>query len=153
MKIKIIRRYTGKTCVIGKFKVLDEEDNTLFQCFALEEDKEGLESGKDLRIPQGLYKLKRRPSSRFEKTLREITEKKDDEMINIYNDEVPYDRAILIHWGNSDKDTKGCVLLGLTKSKDNESISQSRKACREFYDLMYGKDLSEINLEVINELS
>ncbi|WP_257841429.1 DUF5675 family protein, partial [Campylobacter sp. 110] len=55
MKIKIIRRYTGKTCVIGKFKVLDDEEKILFECFALEEDKEGLESGKDLRIPEGNY--------------------------------------------------------------------------------------------------
>ncbi|HHW1541500.1 TPA: DUF5675 family protein, partial [Campylobacter coli] len=30
MKIKIIRRYTGKTCVIGKFKVLDDEEKILF---------------------------------------------------------------------------------------------------------------------------
>lgn len=35
-------------------------------------------------------------------------------MINVYNDEVPSSRAILIHWGNTDKDTQGCILLGLT---------------------------------------
>ncbi|HHS6649215.1 TPA: DUF5675 family protein, partial [Campylobacter jejuni] len=26
MKVTINRRYTGKTCVIGKFKVLDDEE-------------------------------------------------------------------------------------------------------------------------------
>ncbi|MFB1638266.1 DUF5675 family protein [Campylobacter jejuni] len=153
MKLEIIRRYTGKTCVIGKFKVLCDDDKTLFECFSLEEDKEGLESGKDLRIPEGVYKLKRHSHSRFENTLRSITKKDDDAMINVYNDEVPASRAILIHWGNTDKDTQGCILLGLTKDNNNESVGQSRQACKEFYDLMYGKDLSNISLEIVNELA
>ncbi|EKB0642421.1 hypothetical protein OMZ40_001775 [Campylobacter coli] len=153
MKIKIIRRYTGKTCVIGQFKVLDDDDKILFECFSLEEDKEGLESGKDLRIPEGNYNLKRHSPSRFENTLRSITKKDDDTMINVYNDEVPASRAILIHWGNTDKDTQGCILLGLTKDNNNESVGQSRQACKEFYDLMYKQDLSKIQLEIVNDLA
>ncbi|EAH7462944.1 hypothetical protein F9I28_09615 [Campylobacter coli] len=153
MKITINRRYTGKTCVIGKFKVLDDEEKILFECFALEEDKEGLESGKDLRIPEGNYNLRRHTPSRFENTLRSITKKDDDTMINVYNDEVPASRAILIHWGNTDKDTQGCILLGLTKDNNNESVGQSRLACKEFYDLMYGKNLEDIKLEITNELA
>ncbi|EAH7147599.1 hypothetical protein EK365_09195 [Campylobacter coli] len=153
MKVTINRRYTGKTCVIGKFKVLDDEEKILFECFALEEDKEGLESGKDLRIPEGNYNLKRHSPSRFENTLRSITKKDDDTMINVYNDEVPASRAILIHWGNTDKDTQGCILLGLTKDNNNESVGQSRQACKEFYDLMHGKNLEDIKLEITNELA
>ncbi|EAH5286920.1 hypothetical protein JDN48_000170 [Campylobacter jejuni] len=152
MKITINRRYTGKTCVIGKFKVLDD-DKILFECFSLEEDKEGLESGKDLRIPEGNYNLKRHSPSRFENTLRSITKKDDDTMINVYNDDVPSSRAILIHWGNTDKDTQGCILLGLTKDNNNESVGQSRLACKEFYDLMHGKNLEDIKLEITNELA
>ncbi|EDP2737879.1 hypothetical protein FW495_00580 [Campylobacter jejuni] len=153
MKITINRRYTGKTCVIGKFKVLDDKEKILFECFSLEEDKEGLESGKDLRIPEGNYNLKRHSPSRFENTLRSITKKDDDTMINVYNDKVPSSRAILIHWGNTDKDTKGCILLGLTKDNNNESVGQSRQACKEFYDLMHGKNLEDIKLEITNELA
>ncbi|EAI1900055.1 hypothetical protein MTK05_001799 [Campylobacter coli] len=153
MKVTINRRYTGKTCVIGKFKVLDDEEKILFECFSLEEDKEGLESGKDLRIPEGNYNLRRHTPSRFENTLRSITKKDDDTMINVYNDEVPASRAILIHWGNTDKDTQGCILLGLTKDNNNESVGQSRQACKEFYDLMHGKNLEDIKLEITNELA
>ncbi|ECL0521172.1 hypothetical protein FYT42_09025, partial [Campylobacter jejuni] len=127
-------------------------EKILFECFSLEEDKEGLESGKDLRIPEGNYNLKRHSPSRFENTLRSIT-KKDDTMINVYNDEVPASRAILIHWGNTDKDTQGCILLGLTKDNNNESVGQSRQACKEFYDLMHGKNLEDIKLEITNELA
>lgn len=153
MKLEIIRRYTGKTCIIGKFKVLDDEEKILFECFSLEEDKEGLESGKDLRIPEGNYNLRRHTPSRFENTLRSITKKDDDTMINVYNDLVPYERHILIHWGNTDKDTQGCILLGLTKDNNNESVGQSRQACKEFYDLMYNQDLSNIKLNIRNELN
>ncbi|EAH6997276.1 hypothetical protein FVJ91_07805 [Campylobacter coli] len=153
MKIKIIRRYTGKTCVIGKFKVLDDDDKILFECFSLEEYKEGVERNKDLRIPEGIYDLKRHSPSRFENTLRSITKKDDDTMINVFNEKVPFDRHILIHWGNTDKDTKGCILLGHTKDNNNESIGQSRQACKEFYDLMYGKNLEDIKLEITNELA
>ncbi|EDO7004873.1 hypothetical protein FWZ23_07830 [Campylobacter coli] len=153
MKIKIIRRYVGKTCVIGKFKVFNDDDKLLFECFSLEEDKEGVERNKDLRIPEGIYDLKRHSPSRFENTLRSITKKDDDTMINVYNDEVPASRAILIHWGNTDKDTQGCILLGLTKDNNNESVGQSRQACKEFYDLMYKQDLSKIKLEIENELA
>ncbi|EAJ5474933.1 hypothetical protein DC262_05305 [Campylobacter jejuni] len=153
MKIAINRRYTGKTCVIGKFKVLDDEEKILFECFSLEEDKEGVERNKDLRIPEGIYDLKRHSPSRFENTLRSITKKDDDTMINVYNDLVPYERHILIHWGNTDKDTEGCILLGLTKDNNNESIGQSRQACKEFYDLVYGKNLEDIKLEITNELA
>ncbi|ECL1885329.1 hypothetical protein FR615_00660 [Campylobacter jejuni] len=152
MKVTINRRYTGKTCVIGKFKVLDDEEKILFECFSLERKEEGLESGKNLRIPEGNYNLKRHSPSRFENTLRSIT-KKDDTMINVYNDDVPSSRAILIHWGNTDKDTQGCILIGLTKDNNNESVGQSRQACKEFYDLMHGKNLEDIKLEITNELA
>ncbi|RTK00155.1 hypothetical protein C3H36_03240 [Campylobacter jejuni] len=157
MKIAINRRYTGKTCVIGKFKVFSDDDNILFECFSLEEDKEGVERNKDLRIPEGIYDLERHTGSIFNISGRKIVAgvkvlKDDDFVINVYNEEVPLDRRILIHWGNTYKDTKGCILLGLTKD-NNESIGQSRQACKEFYDLMYGKNLEDIKLEITNELA
>ncbi|HEH4159398.1 TPA: hypothetical protein SG130_001605 [Campylobacter jejuni] len=158
MKIKIIRRYTGKTCVIGKFKVLDDEEKILFECFSLERKEEGLESGKNLRIPAGVYDLKRHINSSFnDKGKKEVAGvivlKEDDSVLNIYNNDVDFERHILIHWGNTYKDTKGCILLGLTKDNNNESVGQSRLACKEFYDLMYGKNLEDIKLEITNELA
>ena len=151
MKIEIINRYQGETCVIGKFKVFDENGDLSFECFTLQEDTAGLESGKDLRIPEGVYKLKRHPGSRFEATLRKITGNDKDTMLNVYNDLVPYERHILIHWGNTDKDTQGCILLGETKA-GNESIGGSRAACKAFYDLMRGVNLDLVELVIKDEL-
>ncbi|MCV3425629.1 DUF5675 family protein, partial [Campylobacter sp. IFREMER_LSEM_CL1085] len=114
------------------------------------------EREKDLRVPAGVYNLKRHTLSSFnDKGKRIVAGVKvlndDDSVVNIYNDDVPFDRHILIHWGNTDKDTKGCILLGLTKS--DESVGQSRQACKEFYDLMHGKNLEDIKLEITNELA
>lgn len=158
MKIKLIRRYTGTNCVIGKFKVFDENEKELLSCFSLERKEEGLESGKNLRIPAGVYKLKRHEFSSFnDKGKKEVAGvivlKDDDSVINVYNDKVAFDRHILIHWGNNHKDTKGCILLGQTKDNNNEYIGGSRLACKDFYDLMYSKDLSKISLEIVNELN
>ncbi|EDO9036184.1 hypothetical protein GL602_08120 [Campylobacter coli] len=158
MKITINRRYTGKTCVIGKFKVLGDDEEILFECFSLERKEEGLESGKNLRVPAGVYDLKRHINSSFnDKGKKEVAGvivlKEDDSVLNIYNNDVDFERHILIHWGNTYKDTKGCILLGHTKDNNNESVGQSRLACKEFYDLMYGKNLEDIKLEITNELA
>ncbi|EAM0043907.1 hypothetical protein D1F20_02870 [Campylobacter jejuni] len=158
MKITINRRYIGKTCAIGKFRVFDDNENILLDCFSLEEDKEGLEREQDLRVPAGIYNLKRHVESSFNpKGKKEVAGvkvlKDDDSVINIFNNDVPFNRRILIHWGNTYKDTKGCILLGLTKDNNNESVGQSRLACKEFYDLMYGKNLEDIKLEITNELA
>ncbi|HDZ5041219.1 TPA: hypothetical protein RTG64_001749 [Campylobacter jejuni] len=158
MKITINRRYVGKTCVIGKFKVLSDDDKIIFECFALERKEEGLESGKNLRIPAGVYNLKRHVGSSFnDKGKQEVAGvvvlKKDDSVINLYNDKVAFERHILIHWGNTYKDSKGCILLGMAKTNDNEKIGASRQACKEFYNLMYDKDLTNIKLEIVNEMA
>lgn len=151
MRLELIRRYKGNSCVIGKFKVINGDGKILLECFSLEKDKEGLESGKDLRIPAGDYNLKRHSPSRLENTLRDITKRNDEKMICVFNEKVPANRAILIHWGNTDKDTQGCILLGLTKDNGNERIGGSRNACKEFYDLIQNVNLENIKLFIKNE--
>ncbi|EFP3674748.1 hypothetical protein HPX08_001680, partial [Campylobacter jejuni] len=137
---------------------LGDDEEILFECFSLERKEEGLESGKNLRVPAGVYDLKRHINSSFnDKGKKEVAGvivlKEDDSVLNIYNNDVDFERHILIHWGNTYKDTKGCILLGLTKDNNNESVGQSRLACKEFYDLMYGKNLEDIKLEITNELA
>lgn len=149
MKIELIRNDKKASCVIGDFRVLSDDGNELFKCYCLEEDLEGVESGKDLRIPEGTYKLRRHSPSIFEATLISITNNHNDTMINVYNDNVPASRAILIHWGNTDKDTLGCLLLGYVKGNNN--IMDSRSACKDFYNLLRDENLENIELIIKNE--
>ncbi|MCA5589822.1 DUF5675 family protein [Campylobacter upsaliensis] len=126
--MRLLTDIKARSCVIGKFKVYDENGDLTFQCFSLQEDPAGLESGKELKDTRGRYKLKRHPHhSRFEATLRKLQGMKKDEMLNVYNDLVPYERHILIHWGNTDKDTQVLYyLLVKTKKTSDESIGGSR---------------------------
>lgn len=49
---------------------------------------------------------------------------------------VPMRDGIIIHAGNTAKDTKGCILLGLKYNKESRSVSDSKKAMIKFMDLM-----------------
>ena len=141
-----------KGAIIGIFRVL-EGQKELFRCYSLEENNIGAARNQDLAIPFGKYKLKRHKSPKFNATLAKILGEQGQDMVLLYNDVVPDDRTILIHWGNDESDTLGCILLGEVKSADNRAVYNSRAACKEFYKLIKGVDISEISLEIINALN
>lgn len=158
MKIELVRRYKGDNCVIGKFKVFDDNSQELLSCFALEGSKEQIEKDIDLRVLEGVYNLKRHTGSGFNEKGRKVVGgvkvlSDDDYVLNLFNDIYPFERHILIHWGNNDGHTEGCLLLGITKSNDNNSIGNSRLACKKFYDLMKNVDLSQVKLIIKNEFA
>jgi len=49
---------------------------------------------------------------------------------------VPMRDGIIFHSGNTSKDTKGCVLLGLRYDKSERMVTSSKKAMIKFMDLM-----------------
>lgn len=63
---------------------------------------------------------------------------------------VPNFDGIRIHAGNTEKDTEGCIILGF--SKTNNSVLDSKNACKTFY-----KRLTEIEkkeksfITIVNE--
>lgn len=147
IRIVITRKIFNDRAIIGDLQILDKEDNCLFECKTLENPKIGAEANKDLAIPYGLYKCFLHPTSRFTPTLHKML---DDSysMLGVYNEEVPKDRYILIHWGNTEKDSLGCILLGEDIMQDNGGITQSRKMCRSFYQIV-GKFNAENDINVI----
>ena len=72
-------------------------------------------------VPPGQYKLRLRWSPRFKRKLFEVAD-------------VPGHTDVLIHPGNTIKDTKGCILVGTTR--EGEAVLQSRKALRELHRLL-----------------
>ena len=86
-------------------------------------------------IPTGHYKVKRHISPKFGECFKVI--------------EVPERSEILIHAGNTHKDTHGCILLGLQFGTigTEAAILSSRAAVANFMTLMIGVD--EAELEVI----
>jgi len=72
-------------------------------------------------VPPGQYKLRLRWSPRFKRKLFEVAD-------------VPGHTDVLIHPGNTIKDTKGCILVGLRK--EGGAVLQSRKALEELHRLL-----------------
>lgn len=85
-------------------------------------------------IPKGTYKLRRHQSPKFGECFMVM--------------DVPNRTHILIHAGNTHKDTHGCILLGQNfKTEGSEAcILVSRPAVAKFMDLL--KKVDEATLEV-----
>lgn len=84
-------------------------------------------------IPRGTYKLIMSHSARFNRPLPEILN-------------VPEFTGIRIHAGNTDKDTSGCVLLGLTWS-GHDNIGSSKLAVEKFIAKIKWEEENTITIE------
>ena len=111
--------------------------NGIFESFTLEDKvrEEGIKIAGQTAIPTGHYEVTIDHSDRFKR-----------DMPHILN--VPMFEGIRIHWGNTSKDTDGCVLLGKTVSKD--FVGQSLVEFNEFFKkltlgLQDGKVFIDIN--------
>lgn len=106
MKLKLIRDTFSATTTIGKLYI-----NGVFECFTLEDKDRHLEVHPYDKIdhisaiPRGIYKIELRFSPHF----KCIT----PHLIGVNGFEY-----VLMHWGNYDKDTDGCILVGQTKGVD-----------------------------------
>lgn len=100
--IHVNRRWQTEESTISEFHI----ENTPVKGYFLEEKGPSSPVAlKELRIPAGEYKLDWWASGKFRRTLPRL-----------YNDQVPQGRFILIHHGNSAKDTEGCLIAGSSRS-------------------------------------
>ena len=127
MIVKVVRTFKGSEYTIGKLYI----DNQYF-CDTLEDvvRKDGEKVYGKTAIPSGMYRVKKTYSPRFKKVLPEILE-------------VPNFSGVRIHAGNTAKDTEGCILLGLNKSKGAVLNSQNAVAffmdrTKDEFDLIIG---------------
>ena len=97
-----------------------------FLCDTLEDEFREIKIHSETRIPAGSFKIQLANSPKF-------SPRYGHEMLWITN--VPNFEGILIHPGNTDKDTSGCILLGqrqLADSNDSTLINS-----RNTYDNVY----------------
>ena len=132
MKLDVIRTQFGEDATNGILLI-----DGVFECFTLEDQvRKGSKVLSETAIPLGEYEVKFRTiggyDSRYQKKYGTTSHKG---MLELQN--VPNFKYILIHTGNTDEHTAGCLLLGetqqdLDRGKDG-FIGGSGDAYKKFY--------------------
>ncbi len=128
--------FTRGNAYIGALAFDGEEP----ECFTLE-DRPRLVSDKEKGcIPPGRYELHLRPFGGMYERYRKRFEFNAGGMLWLQN--VRGFEDVLIHCGNTDKDTRGCILLGDGAFMDRGELTQSAEA----YGRVYVKALELIKV-------
>jgi hypothetical protein len=103
----------------------------VFRCYILEDEERTVKVWGETRIPEGTYKLGLRTTgghhARYSKKFPDIHKG----MLHILD--VPNFKYILIHIGNTDDDTAGCLLTGSYIYSNNIGIGGSTLAYEAVY--------------------
>ena len=117
MKLKVVRFSSQKDSTSGL--LFDDSDEGMkFLCYTLEDEYRKEKISGETRVPAGTYKIEVRTEGGFN---NKYTKKYGDfhkGMLHVTN--VPNFEFILIHTGNDDSHTAGCLLVG--DSQENNVI-------------------------------
>lgn len=105
--------------------------NCDFECYGLEDEYRTKKVYGKTRIPAGKYKIKLRNEGGFHQ--RYLKKFGTFHKGMLWVQDVPGFEYILIHVGNSEKDTSGCLLTGTTADKNKGFIGGSVEAYKDLY--------------------
>jgi len=124
MKILVERFDSGSDDTFGRLYI-----NGKLECYTLEDEFREVKKRGDTRIPKGTYKVGKRFSpSKSPKTGHDMLWIKD----------VPGFQYILIHTGNTEDDTEGCLIVGTRIGKLNgkRAVLDSKVAYNKIYPII-----------------
>jgi len=134
MKLKVLRFSSQEDSTSGL--LMEENDLGIhFLCYTLEDERRALKVKGETRVPAGIYNI----------TLREVggmTKKYEKRFPDIHKGmlwvrDVPNFKYILIHCGNTDDHSAGCLLLGDSQENNiiikDGFIGKSKNAYKRIY--------------------
>lgn len=136
MVLEIIRFKEVDDMTLGRFILRDGEKEVLKGYTCEPAGPDTTQSGMDRRIPQGRYQIAWHDSPKFRVRLPLL-----------WNELVPKSRRILIHAGNTGRNTEGCVLLGT--SLGARGVKDSRAALSA---LLAAVKEQEFAVQIINQI-
>ena len=152
MKLDVIRTQFGKDATNGLLFI-----NNVFECYTLEDEVRDVKIHSETAIPLGSYKINFRNLGGFDtKYTARYGSTFHKGMLELQD--VPNFKFILIHTGNTDQHTAGCLLLGetqqdLDKGKDG-FVGGSGDAYKKMYpkvrDALINKEQVSIQYSNIN---
>lgn len=142
MELVVNRKYKKQSYTIGELYVdgkffsntLEDADRGLDDSMSLAKIKE-LKKPSITAIPKGTYEITLDViSPRFctNSFYKQVCDGKLPRLLNVKGFE-----GILIHAGNTDKDTSGCLLVGVNKARGQ--VLNSRETFKELYKLLKDK--------------
>ena len=121
----------------------------VFECYTLEDQYEAVKVMHETCIPEGKYNIQFRRTGGFHEKYKKRYGNAHYGMLHLQD--VPNFTYILIHAGNTDEHTSGCLIVGETQQdldlSDDGFIGHSGKAYTKLYnkvakDLLLGKSVS-----------
>jgi len=128
MKLRVVRYFSSDDFTLGM--LLDETDGKHFLCYTLEDEHREEKVMHETRIPAGTYNITLRTVGGFHGRY----DKKYGSMHKgmLWVRDVPGFEYILIHTGNTDEHTSGCLIVG--NSSDRKGfIGSSVDAYKRIY--------------------
>lgn len=125
MKITVDRVFSDHDVTISRVYI-----DGKFICHGLEDEHREHKIPGETRIPAGTYRLGVRKEGGFHSRYCRKFPQSHRGMLHVLD--VPGFTYILIHVGNYDRDTDGCLLLGRA-DYDARAVWQSKKAYERFY--------------------
>jgi aromatic ring-cleaving dioxygenase len=101
------------------------------ECFTLEDQKQDVKVMHETRIPEGTYDIRLRTFGGHHERYKVKFPDVHHGMLWLQN--VPGFKDILIHIGNTDDDSSGCILVGVAVDKDKGILYKSTEAYLRFY--------------------
>ena len=117
MKLKVLRFSSQEDSTSGLL-FLENDLGLQFLCYTLEDEARALKVRGETRIPAGTYKIELRTEGGFHARYAKKYGRMHKGMLHVTN--VPGFEWILIHTGNTDEHSSGCLLVG--DSQENNAI-------------------------------
>ena len=144
MKLTVVRTQFGTDATNGMLFV-----DGIFECYTLEDQYQAVKVMHETCIPEGTYNIEFRRTGGFHEKYKKRYGNAHYGMLHLQD--VPNFTYILIHAGNTDEHTSGCLIVGETQQdldiSDDGFIGHSGKAYSKLYnkvskDLLLGKSVS-----------
>ena len=119
MKLKVLRFSSQEDSTSGLL-FLEENSKLKFLCYTLEDEKRSLKVRGETRVPAGVYQIKLRTEGGHHERYTKKYGSMHKGMLHIID--VPNFKWILIHTGNTDEHTAGCLLVG--DSQENNILAK-----------------------------
>ena len=137
MNLYVLRFSSQKDSTSGLlFNVVDNKLN--FLCYTLEDEKREEKIAGETRIPEGEYEIRFRKEGGFHSKYKERFSEIHQGMLEVQD--VPNFKYVLLHCGNTDEHTAGCLLLGDSQEnniiKPNGWIGSSSQAYARVYPII-----------------